>query len=57
MVVSDNDGIWREWPSGKKAKFHNYFPHFDPEWGRPGDTLGYKRNDTLKVIRDNYELR
>ena len=37
-AIKAQDGVWREYPTGKEVDFH-HFPHFDPQDGKPGDTL------------------
>lgn len=50
------DWVWREWPSGKEVPFH-HFPKFDPDWGRPGDTLLWRPKNLLKIASKEDKIR
>ena len=47
-AIKDENGIWREFPTGNKVDFH-HFPDFDPSYGKPGDTLTWHPPHHLRV--------
>ena len=53
-AIKDSQGVWREFPTGAKVEFH-HFPDFDPDYGKPGDTLvWYPTNHLHLAEKDKF---
>jgi len=53
-AIKDNQGVWREYPSGNRVLFH-HFPDFDQKHGGHGDTLVWDAFLNRLFIQDEHD--
>ena len=53
-AIKDNQGVWREYPSGNRVLFH-HFPEFDQKHGGHGDTLVWDAFLNRLFIQDEHD--